>query len=160
MQHRNEVYMVTLKDNDAKEKETVLKDDASIYQKRDILKNPKPQTLSGFTLAGKAGWLAVFSCCYKNRTGYPKNQGSLKRKTGLFTGKINISFDRIPSIYFQLLFGSKDKMPKLSLYVRSMGVAAALFEITPTFARYQEMGIISVCGGIPPRGQHGLIAAV
>ena len=27
--------MVTLKDNDAKEKETVLKDDASIYQKRE-----------------------------------------------------------------------------------------------------------------------------
>ena len=35
MQHRNEDFMVTLKDSDAKEKETVLKDDASIYQKRE-----------------------------------------------------------------------------------------------------------------------------
>ncbi len=60
------------------------------------------------------------------------SQFDFDMQTGLFTGKINISCDQIPSIYFQLLFGSKDKMPELSLYVRSMGVAAALFEITPT----------------------------
>ncbi len=34
-QHRNEVPMITLKDNDANEKKTALKDDASIYQKRE-----------------------------------------------------------------------------------------------------------------------------
>lgn len=83
---------------------------------------------------GKSGELTLFSSI----GGQPLtillsvSQFDFDMQTGLFTGKINISFDRIPSIYFQLLFGSKDKMPELSLYVRSMGVAAALFEITPT----------------------------
>lgn len=52
--------------------------------------------------------------------------------TGLPTGKINISGDRLSALHFQLLLGSTDHLPKVSLLVRALGGTAASLELTPT----------------------------
>lgn len=83
---------------------------------------------------GKSGELTLFSALGGQplTISFSVSQLGFDTQTGLVTGKVNFSCDRFPALQFQLLFGGENKLPKLSLFVRALGVTAVSLELMPT----------------------------
>lgn len=83
---------------------------------------------------GKRGELTFFSSLAKQPMTIllSVSQLDFDQATGFVTGKVNISCDRLSTLRFQLLFGSENQLPKLSLFVRALGVTVASLELMPT----------------------------
>lgn len=83
---------------------------------------------------GKSGELTFFSSLGKEPLTVllSVSQLGFDLQTGLASGKINVSCDRLSSLHFQLLLSSSGSLPKLTFLVRTLGVAALSFDLTPT----------------------------
>lgn len=86
---------------------------------------------------GKSGELTFFSALHGEPTTFllSVSQAGFDAKTGLPSGKINFSCDKLSSLQFQLLFSEAEDMPKLKLLVRTLGVTAFSLDLTPSSQR-------------------------
>lgn len=83
---------------------------------------------------GKSGELTLFSALHDTPVTFllSVSQAGFDPETGLPSGKINFSCDRLSSLHFQLLLSEAGAMPKLKLLARALGVTALTLELTPS----------------------------